>query len=117
MAIKEKSLQERLDKMTRKLSLTEMNMRNLIQERDTAIAELRVAYSNVDELKQENEKVVAQVEALGEDLGHLKAAFEAERRKTAKNEAAARERHDVNHAPAAKELRHMTRDIRDRRVS
>lgn len=105
-----KSLQERLDMTTKKLSTAEISVRKLTRERDAAVAQLGVAFCASEDLKQENDALLKENEALKEDVARLNEECEAGKRQWAKREAVLRkkvERRDE----AVNEVREMTREI------
>jgi hypothetical protein len=87
-----KALQGRLDRGERKLSVNDIAVKRLIQERDDLVTQLGVAYYNSEEFKSENmqlrasnEHLEADVEALQAEnarlrarLGQIKAHFNEE---------------------------------------
>ncbi|KAH0113451.1 hypothetical protein KCU82_g24025, partial [Aureobasidium melanogenum] len=87
-----KTLQDRLDRGERKLSVNDIAVKRLTQERDDLVTQLGVAYYNAEELKNENmrlhdsnEHLEADVEALQVEnsrlrvrLAQIKAQFNEE---------------------------------------
>ncbi|KAH0271407.1 hypothetical protein KCU91_g7398, partial [Aureobasidium melanogenum] len=87
-----KTLQDRLDRGERKLSVNDIAVKRLTQERDDLVTQLGVAYYNAEELKNENmrlhdsnEHLEADVEALQAEnsrlrvrLAQIKAQFNEE---------------------------------------
>lgn len=107
-----KSLQDRLDLTVQKLSTAEISIRNLTRERDAALAQLGVAFCTSEELKQENDRLVKENEALTQELLRARADSQAEKLQWAKKEAALRKKLQKRDE-AVNEVREMTREIRD----
>ena len=109
-----KSLEDRLDVATRKLSVSDIAMRNLTRERDSADARLGLAYCSAEELKVENQDLATENDALKQQLARFIEEREAERQQWAKREVSLMkkiERRDE----AVTEVREMTRDLWDLR--
>ncbi|KAI9884997.1 MAG: TFIIH/NER complex subunit [Watsoniomyces obsoletus] len=105
-----KILQDRLDLVSQKLSTAEISIRNLTRERDSAVAQLGVAFYSSEELKQENQALVKENEKLKKQLARLNAENEDEKQRWAKRETALRKKLARSDA-AVHEVRELTREI------
>ncbi len=83
-----RALQNQLDNSNRRVSTTETILRNITQERDSAISQLGVAYFTIEQLKIENEGLKSENSKLKTRLGQLSNEHENDTQKrTAKEEA------------------------------
>ncbi len=83
-----RALQSQLDNSNRRVSTTETILRNITQERDSAISQLGVAYFTIEQLKVENEGLKSENSKLKTRLGQLGNDHENDtRNRTAKEEA------------------------------
>ncbi|KAI9841336.1 MAG: hypothetical protein M1837_000769 [Sclerophora amabilis] len=105
-----KSLQDRLDTANRKISVSEISVKKLTQDRDAAVGQLGVAYISSEEQKGENQALRAENDQLRSHIRRLTVERDDETHRWSKKEAALRrkvERRDE----AVKEVREMTREI------
>ncbi|KAH0537485.1 hypothetical protein FGG08_005703 [Glutinoglossum americanum] len=105
-----KSLQSRLDTTNRKVSVSEVTMKNLTQERDSAVSQLEVAYYTSEGLKAENEALKAENETLKTRLAQIGAERENETKNWSRKEAALKKKVE-RREEAVREVREMTREI------
>ena len=83
-----RTLQSQLDKSNRKVSTAETILKNITQERDSAVSQLGVAYFTIEQLKVENEDLKDKNNQLKTCLDRLNGDHDDETRKgTAKEEA------------------------------
>lgn len=83
-----RTLQSQLDNSNRKTSTAETILKNITQERDSAVSQLGVAYFTIEQLKVENEGLKGENTELKTRLGQLSDDHEYETQKwTAKEEA------------------------------
>lgn len=83
-----RALQTQLDSSNRKTSTAEIILKNITQERDSAISQLGVAYFTIEQLKVENESLKGENNELKTRLGQLGSDHENETQKwIAKEEA------------------------------
>ncbi len=112
-----KSLQGRLDTSARKVSVAEINAKNLTQERDAAISQLGVAYCTSEELKEENEqlrrensKLKTEQQLLRDHLQSWNEDREQQNKVWADKEAALREKIE-RREEAVRQIQDMTREV------
>ncbi|KAH0560052.1 hypothetical protein GP486_003431 [Trichoglossum hirsutum] len=105
-----KSLQTRLDATNRKVSVSEITIKNLTQERDSAVSQLGVAYYTSEGLKAENEALRTENETLKNRLAQIEAERENEIKSWNKKEAALKRKVE-RREEAVREVREMTREI------
>ncbi|RMY68500.1 hypothetical protein D0863_07065 [Hortaea werneckii] len=67
-----KSLEERLNRSERKISVTEIQVDRIRKERDELVTQIGVAYYNNEELKAENEVLKSELGAVKDELQSLK---------------------------------------------
>ena len=89
-----RTLQSQLDKSNRKVSTAETILRNITQERDSAVSQLGVAYFTIEQLKVENEDLKEKNNKLKTRIGQLKGDYEDETQKWTAKEEARREKLD-----------------------
>lgn len=83
-----RALQSQLDNSNRKASTAETILKNITQERDSAISQLGVAYFTIEQLKAENEGLKGENNELKSRLAQSSNGHEKETKKwTAKEEA------------------------------
>ena len=83
-----RTLQSQLDKSNRKVSTAETILKNITQERDSAVSQLGVAYFTIEQLKVENEDLKDKNNKLKARVGQLKGDYEeGTQQSTAKEEA------------------------------
>lgn len=70
-----KSLQDRLDRSERKVSVTEISVHRVTKERNDVVTQLGVAYFNNEELKTENEELKENVGRLQAEQSKLQVAI------------------------------------------
>ena len=75
-----KALQERLDRSERRISVSEIAVKRVTNERDELVAQIGVAYYNNEELKAENESFKESCSGLQLENQDLKAEIDALRR-------------------------------------
>ena len=73
-----RTLQSQLDKSNRKVSTAETILKNITQERDSAVSQLGVAYFTIEQLKVENEGLKDKNSKLKARLGQLNGGREDE---------------------------------------
>lgn len=71
------SLQNRLDRTQRKVSVSEITMKRITEERDGLVTQLGVAFYNAEELKGEKETLQKENEALRDEVDSLRSENEA----------------------------------------
>ncbi|KAI7560058.1 hypothetical protein KC346_g22662, partial [Hortaea werneckii] len=86
-----KSLEERLNRSERKISVTEIQVDRIRKERDELVTQIGVAYYNNEELKAENEVLKSELGAVRDELQSLKDhhASRSKRRSSSKRAASA----------------------------
>lgn len=108
-------LQSRLDAANRKVAVSEMSLKNLSQERDSAVAQLGVAYYTSEELKSENEMLRKENADLRAQLSQLAADRKSEAQRWANKEANFLEKAKQREEEVQK-IREMTKKIWDSRM-
>lgn len=89
-----RALQSQLDKSNRKASTAETILKNITQERDSAISQLGVAYFTIEQLKVENEGLKTENKELKTRLAQLSKDHENETQKWTTKEEALRRKLD-----------------------
>ncbi|KAI7367462.1 hypothetical protein KC354_g3421 [Hortaea werneckii] len=86
-----KSLEERLNRSERKISVTEIQVDRIRKERDELVTQIGVAYYNNEELKAENEMLKSELGAVRDELQSLKNqhSLRSKRRSSSKRAASA----------------------------
>ncbi|KAI7500883.1 hypothetical protein KC367_g3377 [Hortaea werneckii] len=86
-----KSLEERLNRSERKISVTEIQVDGIRKERDELVTQIGVAYYNNEELKAENEMLKSELGAVRDELQSLKNqhSLRSKRRSSSKRAASA----------------------------
>ena len=105
-----KSLQTRLDAANRKVSVSEITIKNLTQDRDSAVSQLGVAFYTSEGLKAENEALRSENETLKGRLAQIEAERENETKNWIKKEATLKKKVE-RREEAVREVREMTREI------
>ncbi|GAB7349420.1 hypothetical protein MBLNU459_g8535t1 [Dothideomycetes sp. NU459] len=126
-----KILQDRLDKTERKVSVSDIAVNRLTEERDNLVTQLGVAYYNSEELKLENEQLQttnqelqrankglldeneatrAETSVLRVKLAHIKAQFQDETQQWSKREKSLRGKIERREA-TVQELQDLTREL------
>ena len=73
-----RTLQSQLDNSNRKISTTDTILKNITQERDSAVSQLGIAYFTIEQLKVENESLKDENQNLKTRLGQLTTGDENE---------------------------------------
>lgn len=89
-----RGLQDRADAADRKISVSEITIRNITQERDSAVSQLGVAYYTTEELKRENVALKEENDELRSQITRLTANSDKEQSGTAANSLKVRKRGD-----------------------
>ena len=89
-----RTLQSQLDNSSRKTSTAETILKNITQERDSAVSQLGVAYFTIEQLKVENESLKNENDKLKTRLGELSKDHENETRQWTLKEEALRRKLD-----------------------
>lgn len=89
-----RTLQSQLDNSSRKTSTAETILKNITQERDSAVSQLGVAYFTIEQLKVENESLKDENDKLKTRLGELSNDHENETRQWTLKEEALRRKLD-----------------------
>jgi Centrosome localisation domain of PPC89 len=105
-----KSLQTRLDAANRKVSVSEITIKNLTQDRDSAVSQLGVAFYTSEGLKVENEALRAENETLKSRLAQIETERENETKNWIRKEASLKKKVE-RREEAVREVREMTREI------
>ncbi|KAI9779441.1 MAG: hypothetical protein M1839_007406 [Geoglossum umbratile] len=105
-----KSLQTRVDAANHKISVSEITIKNLTQDRDSAVSQLGVAFYTSESLKVENEALKAENAALKSRLAQIETERENETKNWTKKEAALKKKVE-RREEAVREVREMTREI------
>lgn len=104
-----KILRATLDATKRKISVAERTIRNLTQDRESAVSQLGVAYITTEELKQENELLRKERDDVNSQLAQLEEFHEYQAQRWAKKEAALLLKVEQSEH-AVKEIKETTRD-------
>ncbi len=83
-----------MDNSNRKVSTAETILKNITQERDSAVSQLGVAYFTIEQLKVENEGLKEENDKLKTRLGQLTSDYENETQKWTTKEEALRRKLD-----------------------
>ncbi|KAI9766634.1 MAG: hypothetical protein M1840_006445 [Geoglossum simile] len=105
-----KSLQTRLEVANRRVSVSEITIKNITQDRDSAISQLGVAFYTSEGLKAENEALRAENETLKSRLAQVEVERENETKNWIRKEASLKKRVE-RREEAVREVREMTREI------
>lgn len=89
-----RGLQDRADAADRKVSISEITIRNITQDRDSAVSQLGVAYYTTEELKRENVALKEENHKLKSQITRLTANTDKEQPRTAANSLQVRKRGD-----------------------
>ena len=89
-----RTLQSQLDNSNRKISTTETILKNITQERDSAVSQLGIAYFTIEQLKVENETLKDENKNLKTRLGQLTSGDENETHRWPGKEEALRRKFD-----------------------
>ena len=105
-----RALQEQMNSANRKVSVSEITIKNLTQERESAVAQLGVAYFTTEQLKDENEQLKKENKRLHTEISQLKVKNEDKTQKMAQVEESLRKKIQ-RRDETVQSLRDLTRNM------